>query len=316
MVALHFVAMSISRRHFLSLAAATGAVAAAPSSLLAAPAQDFSFIFLTDTHLQPELHGVDGCAMAFKKARALHADFAIQGGDHIFDALAVPHSKSTQLFHLYDETQQQLGLKTYHTVGNHDVVGLYPPSGMNPGDADYGKAYFEQHIGPLYQSWDHKGVHFIILDSIGYTPERSYYGLIDPKQMDWLKADLAKVPVGTPIIVTTHIPMISSYGQYMKPPATPPKYVSLTVSNAYEVWPLFVGHNVLGVLQGHTHVNERVEWRGVSYITSGAVSGNWWEGTHWGTPEGFTVCTVRDGKLTTRYETYGFKADHQKTVDA
>ena len=71
----------------------------------------------------------------------------------------------------------------------------------------------------------------------------------------------------------------------------------------------FEGRNVLGVLQGHTHVNERVEWQGVPYITSGAVSGNWWKGIHLGTPEGFTVCTVRDGKLLTRYQTYGFHAD-------
>jgi hypothetical protein len=64
---------------------------------------------------------------------------------------------------------------------------------------------------------------------------------------------------------------------------------------------------VLGVLQGHTHVNETVVWKGVPYITSGAVCGNWWHGTHLGTPEGFTVVTVANGKLSTRYETYGFK---------
>jgi Icc protein len=309
--------MPISRRHFISLAAVSGAAMVAPSSLLAAAAvPEFSFIFLTDTHLEPELHGAVGTSMAFKKASTLHADFAIQGGDHIFDALAVPTSKSMELFRIYDETQQQLGLKTYHTIGNHDVVGLYPASGMNPSDKLYGKVYFQEHIGPLYQSFDHKGVHFILLDSIGFTPERAYYGLIDDAQMTWLKTDLEKTGPTTPVIVVTHIPMISAYGQYMAPPATPSKYVSLTVSNAHDVWPLFVGHNVLGVLQGHTHVNERVEWRGVPYITSGAVSGNWWEGTHYGTPEGFTVCTVRDGKLMTRYETYGFKADHQKMVDA
>jgi len=90
----------------------------------------------------------------------------------------------------------------------------------------------------------------------------------------------------------------------------------LRVRNGFQIIRLFEGHNVLGVLQGHTHVNERVEWRGVPYITSGAISGNWWEGTHLGTPEGFTVCTVRGGKLLTRFETYGFKADHQKMSDA
>lgn len=254
--------------------------------------------------------------MAFAKARGLHADFAIQGGDHVFDALGVTHSRSTELFALYEETQQQLGLKTYHTVGNHDVMGLYPASGMNPGDTDYGKGYFEQHIGPRYQSFDHKGVHFIVLDSLGETPERGYYGVIDSAQLAWLKADLDKTGPATPVILVTHIPLFSAMGQYTPPPATPPKYVSLTVSNAYQIWPLFTGHNVLGVLQGHLHVNERVEWRGIPYLTGGAVCGNWWEGTHYGTPEGFTVCTVRNGALTTHYETYGFKADHQKASNA
>ena len=277
--------------------------------LAAAAPQDFTFLFLTDTHLQPELHATEGCSMAFKKARTLHADFAIQGGDHIFDGLAVPLSRSLPLFKTYDETQQQLGLKTYHTLGNHDLLGIYKASGMTPDDPMYGKVYFEQHIGPLHQSFDHKGVHFIVLDSIGLTPERGYYGLVDAPQLAWLKSDLAKLPAGTPIIVSVHVPLISAYAEYNKPLDTPAKYNSLTVSNAWEIWPLFQGHNVLGVLQGHTHVNERVEWLGVPYITSGAVSGNWWKGVHLGAAEGFTVCTVRNGRLETRYETYGFHAE-------
>ncbi len=294
----------------MSLAAATGAAAAIPPSMMAAPAaEEFSFLFITDTHLQPELHATEGCRMAFQKARTIHADFVVQGGDHIFDGLAVPLSRSLPLFATYEETQQQLGLKTYHTIGNHDVLGIYKASGMNPGDVNYGKAYFEQHIGPLYQSFDHKGVHFIVLDSIGLTPERGYYGLVDDAQMTWLKADLAKQGPSKPIIIISHVPIISAYYYYLQPPAKPSAYNSLTVSNGWRIWPLFEGHNVLGVLQGHTHVNERVEWHGVPYLTSGAVSGNWWKGVHDGTPEGFTVCTVRGGKLITRYETYGFHAD-------
>jgi hypothetical protein len=46
----------------------------------------------------------------------------------------------------------------------------------------------------------------------------------------------------------------------------------------------------------------------VPYFTSGAICGNWWQGTHLGTPEGFTVVSVANNKLTTRYETYGFKS--------
>ena len=307
---------AFSRRRFLQLSASASAAAALPARAALSPTGDFTFLFITDTHLQPELHATQGCSMAFKQARALHADFAIQGGDHIFDGLAVPLTRSLPLFTTYEETEQQLGLKTYHTLGNHDVLGLYPASGMNPGEPNYGKAYFEQHIGPLYQSFDHKGVHFIVLDSIAPTPERGYYGLIDPAQLAWLKADLAKLARGTPVIVSVHIPLVTAYAAYTKPPEKPAAYNSLSVSNAWEVLPLFVGHNVLGVLQGHTHVNERVEWRGVPYLTSGAVSGNWWKGEHLGTPEGFTVCTVSNGRLTTRYETYGFHADMQTSFQS
>ena len=71
---------------------------------------------------------------------------------------------------------------------------------------------------------------------------------------------------------------------------------------------LFAGHNVLGVLQGHTHINETVWWHGVPFITGGAVSGNWWHGTRLGTREGYSVVTVADNRLTTRYETYGFRS--------
>jgi predicted phosphodiesterase len=88
----------------------------------------------------------------------------------------------------------------------------------------------------------------------------------------------------------------------------PPKHQSLTVANANEVLALFEGHNVIGVLQGHTHINENVEYKGINYVTSGAICGNWWKGTRMGTPEGFTVVNVANGRVTTRYETYGFKA--------
>jgi hypothetical protein len=46
----------------------------------------------------------------------------------------------------------------------------------------------------------------------------------------------------------------------------------------------------------------------VPYITGGAVCGNWWHGVRMGTPEGFTVVEVHNGKLSTRYETYGFQS--------
>ncbi|MEG9434686.1 metallophosphoesterase [Edaphobacter sp. HDX4] len=288
---------------------AAGAASALPSTLIAAPTpESFTFLFLTDTHLQPELDAAHGTDMAFRKARGIKADFAIQGGDHVFDSLAVPKQRALSLFDLYGKTEQDLGMKLHHTLGNHDVVGIYPQSGVPPTDSLYGKKLFEERFGRTYYSFDHKGHHFMVLDSIGITSDRAYEGRIDPEQMQWISQDLAALPQGTPVIVSVHIPLVSAFSSYVAVPAKPEAHHGLTVINANEVLPLFEGHNVLGVLQGHTHINERVEWHGIPYITSGAVSGNWWRGTRMGTPEGFTVVTVENGRLSTRYETYGFKS--------
>jgi Icc protein len=304
---------SLDRRHFLSLLGSAGAITALDGSPLAhgimhpaAKAEDFDFIFFTDTHLQPELNGAKGCDMAFKKMSGIKADFAIQGGDHVFDALGAPKSRSLSLFELYDKTQQDLSLKVYHTLGNHDCLGIYKASGVEPNDPLYGKKYYEEHVGKTFYSFDRKGVHFIILDSIGITPDRAYEGRIDAAQVQWLAEDLKAQFAGTPIIVVSHIPLVTAFASYVPVSATPEAHHGLSVINSDEVVRMFDGHNVLAVLQGHTHINERVEWHGVPYITSGAVSGNWWKGTRMGTPEGFTVVSVRDGKLCTRYETYGF----------
>jgi 3',5'-cyclic-AMP phosphodiesterase len=301
-----------NRRQFLTLLGAAGVSAVVPSAAFAAVAprqEPFTFLFVTDAHLQPELNGVIGTDMAFKKGRAIKADFAINGGDHVFDSLGVPKQQALMLFDLYDKTEQDLGMKVYHTIGNHDVVGVYPASGVSTDDPLYGKKLFEQRFGKLYYSFDHKGYHFIVLDSIGITPDRAYEGRIDATQLEWLESDLAAVPVGTPIIVSVHIPLVTAFSAYVpEVVGPPPAHHGLSVANAYQVIDLFAGHNVIGVLQGHTHINETVVWKGVPYITSGAVCGNWWKGPRMGVPEGFTVVTVADGKMTTRYETYGFKA--------
>lgn len=283
----------------------------------------FDYIFLTDTHLEPELAAADGCAMAFRKAASIPADFAIQGGDHVFDALAVDRKRADSLFDLYAHTEQSLGLKVHHAIGNHDHFGLFPKSGIEPGSAGFGKQMFQERIGATYYSFDHKGYHFVVLDSIQPTPDRSWEARIDDAQLDWLKADLAKIAAGTPVIVTVHVPLITAASQYAAPTTTSGSGVTVTsaivhpqlsVANAWQVIPLLEAHNTLAVFQGHTHINEVIRFRGIAYVTSGAVCGNWWHGTRWGIPEGFTVVSLRNGKIDWRYETYGFKSvDPQNT---
>jgi Icc protein len=295
-----------NRREFLKTAGAAGLYGVLPKAQ-AAKTQDFRFLFITDTHLQPELNAAAGCGQAFRKARTIKSDFVIQGGDHVFDSLAVSRERASSLFDLYGKTEQDLGVKVYHTLGNHDCFGVFPTSGVGESDPLYGKKMFGDRFGKTYYSFDHKGVHFVVLDSIGITGDRAYEGCVDAEQIAWLKSDLGALTPLTPIIVSIHIPLVTAFDSYVPPPQTAPAHHGLSVVNAYEVIALFDGHNVLGVLQGHTHINERVVWKGVPYMTSGAVCGNWWHGTRMGTPEGFTVVSVEQGKLSTRYETYGFK---------
>jgi hypothetical protein len=297
----------MNRRGFLSIAGGAAAAAVLPWSRSAfAESDDFNFIFLTDCHLQPELDGVHGTDLAMQEARKIKADFAIQGGDHVFDALGVSKAKATQLFDQYGKTEQDIGLKVHHTLGNHDIFGVYTASGVPTTDPAYGKKMYTDRFGPTYYSFEHKSVRFLVLDSVGITEDRGYEARMDDDQLAWLGKELAAVSVGQPIVVVTHIPLVTAVPSYTIP--TPQAARGNGFVNGPAAIKLLEGHNVLAVLQGHTHVNEEVVWHGVPYITSGAVCGNWWHGTRLGTPEGFTVVTIAGGKLSTRYVPTGFKS--------
>jgi predicted phosphodiesterase len=60
--------------------------------------------------------------------------------------------------------------------------------------------------------------------------------------------------------------------------------------------------NIKLVLAGHLHHLEQIQIDGVSYITAGAICGNWWKGAQVGCPEGFMVLDLSsDGKVTAEY---------------
>jgi hypothetical protein len=158
----------------------------------------------------------------------------------------------------------------------------------------------------------------VVLDTVQATDDRSWEARIDDEQVVWLTTDLAGIAEGMPIVVSAHVPLVSGVASYGDTPshsgADVPKHPQLIVSNANAVVSELQKHNTLAVFQGHTHLNEVVNYRGIHYVTSGAVCGNWWHGTRWGTPEGFTVVSLRGGKIDWRYETSGFKTvDPQNT---
>lgn len=306
--------MALNRRQFLKTIAGSSAAIACgahnlPRVAAATTPTSFDFVFFTDTHIQPELDAARGCDMCFRKIAGLNAEFAIMGGDHVFDAMSVDASRAKIVFDLYQRTEQTLGTKLHHTIGNHDLFGINTKSGIAPSDPAYGKKFYEDRIGrKTYYSFDHKGYHFFVLDSVQPTTDRQWEARIDDPQLAWLADDLKKTASGTPIIGVTHAPLVTAFSNYVPPTAPGSKYNTLSVSNSPQILELLEQNHVLAVLQGHTHINEVVQYKGTQFITSGAVCGNWWRGPRLGVPEGFMIVSLRDGKIETRYETYGFKS--------
>lgn len=268
------------------------------------PAQDFDFVFFTDTHLEPELGAVAGCAKCFNQINEARPEFCISGGDQVFDVCEQDLARARMLFKLYRQTEAELASKVYHTVGNHDVIGLNQRSPIEPGDPMYGKKLYEDNFGKRYYSFDYKGWHFVVLDSIGIEYYKIFNAHFDGEQLAWLAADLAAVGPVTPVVVVTHVPIASMLASFTSEDNRGP-----IVGNAYAAHEALAKANVKLVLQGHLHLWEKMQHRGTEYLTGGAVCGEWWKGKmEDGTAEGYTLCQVRKGEIFTSYVTYPWVA--------
>lgn len=302
---------SISRRSLMSGAGAFGIGSILdPLAVLARP-KSFRIVHITDIHIQPELHAGDGFALCVKKIQSLNPkpDLIITGGDHVMDVLHVARPRADLQFAMFAERIKPLEIPVHHCVGNHDVYGWATDSPIKASDPAYGKALYEEKVreGRSYYSFDHKGWHFIVLDSIGIEAG-SWTGNVDDAQLQWLKDDLSSVSLTTPIIVTVHMPILTCFIQETEGTIAKPSAQSV-LGNGKAVFDLLRTRSVKLVLQGHTHVVESVDYLGTKFFTAGAVSGEWWKGPRLGVhPEGFTVidCGATDVKV--EYVPYGWKA--------
>ena len=268
----------------------------------------FKFAFITDIHLQPERNATEGFVQAIDTINRLKPDFVITGGDLIMDALGQTYGRADSLYRLYDKTVKHLEMPVYNTMGNHEIYGIYKKSGASRSHPEFSEKMYENRLGKSYYSFDHKGWHFIILNSVDETAEGgNYEGNIDDRQIEWLKADLVNVDPETPIIISTHIPFSTVYWRIYDSP-TKPNNSNIVVKNTPEILKLFEGHNLKLVLQGHMHIIEEVEVNGITYLTCGAIAGRWWTGPYQGFEEGFVIVDIQGDDFTWEYVDYGWEA--------
>lgn len=270
--------------------------------------EKFSFAFITDIHLQYEEKAPEGFQKAIADINSMQPEFVLTGGDLIMDALGVPYERADSLYNLYINEVQSFEMPVYNTLGNHEVFGIYKKSGIPEDHPEYAHKMFEKRIGESYYSFDHKGWHFMILNSVQLTDSNEYIGMIDEAQMEWIETDLLDVEPNTPVVISTHIPFITVftqilYGEYA------PDYHGLVVENARDVLDLFASHNLMLVLQGHLHYLEYIELYGTCFITSGAVSGQWWEGPNHDIEEGYLMIHVEGDDFSWEYVDYGWEVE-------
>lgn len=267
----------------------------------------FRFIFMTDIHLQPEGKAPTGFHQAIQHANSLNPDFIITGGDLIMDALEQEFERADSLYKYYQDCLKEFQAPVYNTIGNHEVFGLYTKSGVDPSHPEYGKQMFKNRLGhgKTYRSFDFKGWHFMLLDGIGFTEDRQYYGHVDSAQIEWIKNDLSGLDPNIPIIISIHIPFYSISAQISKDP-TSANSKGIVITNANQVMDLFKNHNLKIVISGHLHWIEEIIYQDVHHINAGAVSGGWWDGPYRGVSEGFAVIDIKGDEFTWSYEDYGW----------
>ena len=252
------------RRHFLRSSLRFAGMAAAASLLPAhgfqlvnvahaaipgaSPDIAFRFAYISDTHLYDRgvTHRfVTSVMKAVEDVNALdpQPDFVFFGGD-----LA------------------QLGRAGELALGRELLGEVRAPLRMIVGEHDWyldmGEKWRE-FFGPDFYSFDHKGIHFVALNSVvekdfwtakGYTPEERMAivaGLDDNRQSPfevgteqraWLAKDLAGVDTKTPIVVFSHSPLYKLYKPW-----------NFWTDDAEEVQKLFRRFKTVSVIHGHTH---------------------------------------------------------------
>ncbi|MEH6308769.1 metallophosphoesterase [Olivibacter sp. CPCC 100613] len=244
---------------------------------------------LTDIHLLNHTNPKAAFAKVLKEVNTLgdKPDFIINTGDSLMDMNHKSKEEITKLWTAWDEVVQRNSLPIKSCIGNHDVWYLSPEHKeyeISKHDEHYGKQWIKEKLGlpHEYYTFDKHGWRFIALDSIQYMAERGGY-TFGEKQLGWLKDQLLNTPKNMPVLVFSHVPIISVtpllYAAQRKPVNTLGFPGGDQHVDMMEVKKIFKeSGNVKVALSGHVHYVDQVDYLGVNYYCGGAVSGNWWDG--------------------------------------
>ena len=263
----------------------------------------FKFAFLTDVHMNANNLEISsaGLKQALDHAKSQNIDFVIFGGDLADLDKLKPEDlpKAESVVNRFKSVVAESGINAYFSIGNHD---RYYTFANEPDPAGF--KLFEKHFGDTYYSFNHKEVHYVILNSVQISEVTRKF-CVGPEQLEWLKADLATISPETPLVVVTHVPFQSLYYPAMKGEVRDADMFS----NFKEVWDLLLNYNLKVIFQGHQHLYEEMFVNRTHFVTGGAVCASWWGGPLLDTEEGYMLVSVyKDGSISWKYMDYGWEA--------
>lgn len=299
---------SASTRRSVLLGAAASAAAwplRASFATAGGPRDSLRLAFVTDVHARTEWQTPVALELAAKAINATAADLVLVGGDLVTDGFDGTADELEPRWRTYLAFHAALRPRAAAALGNHDLLGVGGPAPQ----ADP-RAAFRSHVGVdrTYRALDTGGCHVVLLDPIVATgDELRYRGWVAEEQLAWLTADLTRVDRATPLVVMSHMPLLTGLYQATEGAAAPAP-LNRVVENNRAVLDACRNHNLVLVLQGHLHVDELLRWRDTTFITGGALSGKWWRRGDWhGTGPGFGVVTLRHDRIDWEYRSYGWQ---------
>jgi len=270
---------TMNRRRFLRTGAGVLAAGSLPFSLVKiafgkTDPENFTFAYVSDSHIT-QIKGKEfvrnwdrGLIRAVAETNLLdpRPDFIFYGGD------IAQLGKPDEIDHGLDILGGLRG-DVHYVMGEHDYY------------LDLGE-HWRKRLGPDHYSFDHKGVHFVVLNSIltyddwtydkWDTPMRRMKEMarldnpqgspfmVGEKQREWLRQDLAGVSKDTPIVVMSHSPLQKIY-----------KGWNFWTEDAEQVQDLLKPFDKVTVLYGHVHQIQYNQIGNISFNSAMATAWPW-----------------------------------------
>src|SRR6266404_5921541 len=233
------MALNINRRDFLKFAGIGGVVVASGLGCSTTRSgiaggmsnnDDFYFVQLSDTHwgftgpeANPDAAGTLPKAVAAVNDLRTQPDFIVFTGD-LTHTTEDPKDRRRRLGEFKEIVSRLKVPDARFMPGEHD------------GSLDQSKA-FQEFFGPTHYTFDHKGVHFIVLDNVSDPRAR-----LGDEQLQWLQADLSKQNPNSKVVVFIHRPLFDLYPQW-----------DWATADGAQATKILLQHPNVTVFYGHIH---------------------------------------------------------------